>query len=336
MAAITVVTTTFNRPDYLRVALTSLLAQTFTDWEVLVCDNANDSRVSELLAELDDKRLVYVPRETNLGLMHNALEGFKAAQGEFIVKLDDDDAFHPDFLARTFAALRDHPEAVLAFTDVAYMDSEGKALSNHQAFQDGLREYRAFGAGLIRPFLDVVLTGLALNAALLRRDAVDWGNLIEEASTSYDLHILLEACGDYTAAYYIPERLVEYRVHPGGDTARRLIVLQEGALAAVEHALASPKGYDRATLTRMVRTLSVGLAREYLREGRTGDALQVVRPALRSGIDVEVARLTALSLVPGKVASRIVEARGRRWAEQAGLNPQDELAGRSSTPVTDA
>lgn len=321
MAAVTVVTTTFNRPDYLRAALMSLMEQTFADWEVLVCDNANDTRVAELLSELDDERLIYVPRPTNLGLMHNALEGFKAAQGDFIVKLDDDDAFHPDFLARTVGALRDHPEAVLAFTNVEYMDGEEKALPNYQAFQDGLRDYQAFGAGIIRPFLDVVLTGLALNAALLRRDAVDWANLIEEADTAYDLHILLEACGDYTAAYYVPERLVRYRIHPGGDTARRLIAQQEGALTVVEHALSSTKGYDRATLARMVRTLSVGLAREYLREGQTRDALRKVGPVLRQSIDPEAARLAALSLVPGRFASRMATARGRQWADQAGIGP---------------
>ena len=112
MAAVTVVMPTYLRQEYLKEAIDSLVAQEFSDFTALVCDNANSEETRELVASYGDERLVYVPRPQNLGLVRNCLEGFRAARSEFVTKLDDDDAFEPGYLARTVEALRAHPDDV--------------------------------------------------------------------------------------------------------------------------------------------------------------------------------------------------------------------------------
>ncbi|HHX48661.1 MAG TPA: glycosyltransferase family 2 protein, partial [Brevibacterium sp.] len=135
----TVVTTTFKRPDYLRLALQSLADQTFEDFTCLVCDNANEPEVAELVASFGD-RFEYVGRPENLGLVGNALAGFQAATSEFAVKLDDDDEFDERFLELAIGALREHPNAAVSFGDLRYVGPDGEFLPAKQALEDGSRE----------------------------------------------------------------------------------------------------------------------------------------------------------------------------------------------------
>lgn len=317
MAAVTVVVTTFARPDYLRVALDSLRAQTLADFKALICDNAADERVAQMIRDMNDERLIYVPREQNLGLMRNAIEGFKAADTEFVTKLDDDDEFFPEFLEKTVEALRRFPEAVVAFGDMQYMGPEGESLPKLQAFYDEVRGYHALeSGGFYRPCLPLVLNGtIALNAAVLRTDAVDWAELNDQTETSFDFHILLEAAAGNTACYYVREPLVRYRLHPGADTSQRIVRQITGRAMAVRHALDSTKVYDRGMLTRDLARVGLDFCRHLLREGRRREAWQALRPALAECWKPEVFRLAILALLPTSLSRAVAERRYRSWEE---------------------
>ncbi len=115
--AISVIVPTVDRPQLLEVALRSILAQTFQDFEIVVVNDAGPP-LGDLLARLGSARIRYVENAQRRGHSGARNAGLRAARGRYVAYLDDDDTFHPDHLATLMAALADGRHAV------AYSDAE--------------------------------------------------------------------------------------------------------------------------------------------------------------------------------------------------------------------
>ena len=100
MAFITVVIPTYNRHVLLQRAVRSVLAQEHEDFELVVVDDASPDVTQDVVESIRDSRVRYLRREKNgsAGAARNT--GVKAARGEWICFLDDDDEYLPDYLRR--------------------------------------------------------------------------------------------------------------------------------------------------------------------------------------------------------------------------------------------
>lgn len=96
---VSVIIPVYNVERYLPRCLDSVLAQTFTDFEVLCVDDSSPDNSAEILAQYakQDKRIKIIKQE-NQGLSGARNTGIKAAQGEYIYFLDSDDCIHPQTL----------------------------------------------------------------------------------------------------------------------------------------------------------------------------------------------------------------------------------------------
>jgi hypothetical protein len=90
-------------------AVRSVLAQTWTDWELVVVDDASTDATPAVLASFTDARLRTLRNPHNLGLTRSLNLGLRASRGRYIARLDADDTCHPDRLARQVAYLDAHP-----------------------------------------------------------------------------------------------------------------------------------------------------------------------------------------------------------------------------------
>lgn len=91
MAVVSVVIPTYERDDILPRALDSVLEQTFADLEVLVVDDNSQDDTSEIIDSYSDNRLEYIRHSENLGANAARNTGIRAASGDYIAFLDDDD-----------------------------------------------------------------------------------------------------------------------------------------------------------------------------------------------------------------------------------------------------
>ncbi|MCL2074988.1 MAG: glycosyltransferase [Betaproteobacteria bacterium] len=116
---ISVIMPLFNRAHLVGEAIESVLAQTFTEWElVIVNDGSTDNslHVARGYAERDQR--IRVLDQQNGGLVAARNNGIAAARGEYIFPLDDDDKISPDALSELFAAAR------LGLGDVIHSETE--------------------------------------------------------------------------------------------------------------------------------------------------------------------------------------------------------------------
>lgn len=129
---VSVVIPLYNTERYIEETLRSVLAQTFTDFEVLVIDDGSRDSGPRLAASTGDPR-VRVIAQLNRGLAGARNSGIRYAVGEFVALLDADDAWHPDKLARHVAAFDADPELGLSFSASQLVDDDGRDLAMVQS-----------------------------------------------------------------------------------------------------------------------------------------------------------------------------------------------------------
>ena len=103
---------TYNvRHEFLREAIDSILAQTFTDFELIICDDCSPlGAPDEVIQSYNDPRIRYVKNEKNLGISANTNKMIGLARGEYIAQMDNDDIALPQRLEKTCAYLDSHPD----------------------------------------------------------------------------------------------------------------------------------------------------------------------------------------------------------------------------------
>ena len=96
-----VVIPTYNRADIIAKSLDSIYSQTYTDWEIIVVDNASTDNTAEVIAKyLDKGKLRYIVNEKNYERSYSRNKGMKLATGDFVSLLDSDDVLYPDCLQK--------------------------------------------------------------------------------------------------------------------------------------------------------------------------------------------------------------------------------------------
>jgi glycosyltransferase involved in cell wall biosynthesis len=106
MPLVSVIIPTHNRADVLGRAVASVLAQAWTDFELIVIDDGSTDHTAAVLAEFDDPRLTGMHQE-NKGVSAARNLGIRASSGRFIALLDSDDYWLPGKLARQLAFMRE-------------------------------------------------------------------------------------------------------------------------------------------------------------------------------------------------------------------------------------
>jgi len=108
-ALVTIVIPTYRRPAMLREALESVLAQTFTNYRVLVCDNASADDTERVVTSFNDPRIGYHRHSQNIGGQQNWKYALTSATTKYVALLEDDNLYLPHHLADAIDALERHP-----------------------------------------------------------------------------------------------------------------------------------------------------------------------------------------------------------------------------------
>ena len=95
---------------FLREAIESVLKQTFADFEFLLLDDCPEDDREKVVRSYDDKRIVYLKNERNLGITASRNKLIDLAKGEYLAVFDHDDICRPERFAKEVAYLDAHPE----------------------------------------------------------------------------------------------------------------------------------------------------------------------------------------------------------------------------------
>ena len=125
---ITVFIPVYNREKFIGEAIESILAQTFSDFEILLVDDGSTDHSVDKIRSFSDSRIRLVCHEENLGIPKTRNKGVELARGQYMAMLDSDDRAYPNRLEKQLAFLDAHPEYAQVGSWCRMIDAQGRIL----------------------------------------------------------------------------------------------------------------------------------------------------------------------------------------------------------------
>jgi glycosyltransferase involved in cell wall biosynthesis len=204
----------YNGSDYIAESINSVLAQTYDDFHLIVCDNCSTDNTEEIVRSFKDPRIEYVRNEENLGLVGNANRCLEYANGEYVNIFHHDDIMMRDNLALKVRVLDDHPKVGLVHSDLFLIDEAGETL-NLLKFKDAKRDYIENGIETFQRYIMNMPIGASffIGAVLVRRECyLQLGGYNPKLPNTNDSEMWMRILLFYNAAC-IGRPLVKYRLH---------------------------------------------------------------------------------------------------------------------------
>lgn len=205
------------RLEYLRQAVASVLAQTWTDWRLVVSENGAEPgrAVAEVLAPYArDERVVHSPTRADLSAAGNNTRLIRTGDAPYVALLHDDDWWEPGFLERRVRFLDEHPDCAYVFGGNILVGPDNEEIG---------RSSPALGAGrhLPQAYVPLLLRreGMPMPpTALVQRsayEALDAGFDERFPGWDYDMHLRLAV---RAPVGYLDVWDSAFRIHPQQDT----------------------------------------------------------------------------------------------------------------------
>lgn len=302
---VSIIIPTYNRPRLLTEAIGSALGQTYRHIEVVVSENAGPEVSEAVCRSFGDERVRYRRNARNLGIAGNIREASKCARGVLVAHLHDDDILEPEFVERLLPGMTTSNAVVVGFGDHSVTDVAGTIdPGSTQRFRRKWKRDQ-LSAGIHQPFLQIGLVNRSIApTCLIRKDAVAWDDLVDEAGSTYDWYLWYLLGRDGGAANYVSEPVYRHRLHGGQETAAR-VRMGEGFLFCVRAVLEDPRVRSVASsLQDLLTSALAGHGMGLVRIGRRTEGRAALREALRRGAGPGVRMRLALSYAPWTIGVR--------------------------------
>ncbi|MEL7419598.1 MAG: glycosyltransferase [Cyanobacteria bacterium J06555_3] len=199
---ISIVITVYNREQYLAQAIESVLAQSYTDFELLIWDDGSSDRSVEIAQDYAarDKRIILIAHE-HLGLGWTLKKAIAATSGRYFGWVDSDDILHPGALQETLSVLNDRADIGMVYTEYQVMNEKGNIGAKGKRCQIPYSSQR------------LLIDFMTFHFRLIRRSVYDEvGGVRPEFDTAEDYDLCLRL-SEVTQIAQIKKPLYYYRLH---------------------------------------------------------------------------------------------------------------------------
>lgn len=200
---------TFNDSGYIGESIKSVLNQTFTNWELIIFNDASTDDTGTIIKKFiqKDNRIKYFKNSKNMGLVVNLIKGISKSGGEFIARIDGDDTWlDRDKLKKQIEFLVENQEYGLVGSWARVIDSENNIVSftKNPVTDHDIRRY-------------YLMENCFFHSSVMIRKTVyeKAGGYDPNIKTAEDYDLWLRI-GKISKIYNIPEYLISYRINPKG------------------------------------------------------------------------------------------------------------------------
>jgi glycosyltransferase involved in cell wall biosynthesis len=305
--AVSIVTAAYNVSQYIAETLDSVLAQTFSDYEIVVVNDGSPDtvRLEEVIQPYRD-RIVYLKQE-NQGVSGARNAGIRAARGEYIAFLDGDDLWEPTFLEKQVGEFRRRPDLDLRYADTTMF---GDTALNGRSFLSLCPSERPVDLDALLAQRATVIT----STTVARRQALLDAGLFDEGLRhveDFDLWCRMAAAGkqlDFT-----PERFGRRRVAAGLSSNAVAMTACRIAVYNKNRSLPGISAQHIAIIDSKVKEseaeLELRLGKQHLAAREYAAALRHLRTANRYFRRPKLSALIAVLSVAPRVASLLSQHR---------------------------
>lgn len=209
---ISIILITYNRSRFISEAIESVLAQSFSDWELLIIDDASTDDTRKIIENLieTEKRIKYFFNKTNIGISKSRNMGLSLAQGKYIAIIDSDDIWDDsNKLKSQYNFLENNRDYALLGGGVIVINQNGQEIKKY---------YNPESDEKIRKKMLIKNPFAHSSVMYLKKAAVDLGGYDPKLKTleDYDLYLKI---GAKHKLYNLKKYFSKYRVHSGNISA---------------------------------------------------------------------------------------------------------------------
>lgn len=214
MVRVSVVMPSYNHERFIAQAIDSILCQTMSDLELVVVDDCSRDNSNAIIASINDPRLRHVALHENVGACEAMNIAISHCTGEYIAVCNSDDVWEKHKLKRQLALIETMPEVGAVFSDVTWINDDGKELKGAELpqFANVFAQPNRSRFGWIRNLIE---SGNCLchPSVLIRRKVYDtlgtYNNMLRQLP---DLDMWLRVVQAYEI-HVMRDRLVRFRIH---------------------------------------------------------------------------------------------------------------------------
>lgn len=214
-AKVTIAIPTYNRAQLLKVTIESVLAQDYSDFGVVVLDNASSDDTQTLVRSFADRdrRVTYIRNETNIGMLGNWNRAIEVNSSPYLSLFHDDDVMLPGFISESVLALDAHPRAAFSFTLTRHVDFNGTPL--YQLDAGNVPEGVIAGLDYLKLSVSGRRFFIQTSSVLMRAQALAVVGSFDSphAKHTIDFNLYCRLAARFDVAF-VRKELVHIRVHP--------------------------------------------------------------------------------------------------------------------------
>lgn len=185
---ISIITPVYNSEKYIADTINSVLAQTYTNWEMLIADDCSSDNSAEIIKKYTDSRIKYFRLETNSGAAIARNKALEKAKGNYIAFLDSDDAWKPEKLEKQLKFMM---EKDVGFSFTGYEIIRDK--KNKIVEVPNTVNYDQFMKNTIIGTLTVMLSRKHVGEVRIvdvkkDHDSMTWAKLLRQGNIAYGLN----------------------------------------------------------------------------------------------------------------------------------------------------
>lgn len=326
---------TYNRTDFLRQSIESVLAQSFTDFELIISDNASQDSTVAIIHSFGDPRIVYQRHEKNIGLVNNWNSCLTAARGEYITIFHDDDLMLPDNLTLKVNALDLNENVGLVHSNFHIMDGNG-SITKESAHFIGPQDFMEASPTFLRNSL-LGFNRVNPPSAFIRKECFSkLGGFNSGLHFTPDFEYWMRISLHYDVLY-LGKPLIAYRMHHSvGWTSSEYFTVIEGMegrytnvkglseeysarriiLQQTKRILSDWKNTDRQARKHMIDSLNFFVEKSYIDRGKRGTALRSILQVCQTFpdllLDASMAKLIVKALVGRRMMGTLKGLLGKR------------------------
>lgn len=208
--------TTFNRPEFLKECLQSILTQTYADFEIIVGNDYQGQPITGESLGFIDPRIIFINHPENIGPIKNANYLLNSSKGKYFTWLADDDVYEPGCLQAIYSALLSADQCRCVFTSyrygLEYVEMPNICTGKVEVL-DGAEFLRRYLAREIR-----TLGCYAVYEADYIRQLGGMKHLGSGKFSPYSDNLLVIQSAALPKVAFIPDELVFYRTHSSSNS----------------------------------------------------------------------------------------------------------------------
>lgn len=243
---VSIITTTYNRANYLKEAIDSIRNQTYDNWELIIVDDNSIDNTRALVQACikKDKRIKYLKNKTNLNVSRSRNRGLKQAEGDYVAILDSDDFWcDKNKLKKQVSFLELNKTYSLIGGGVIIVDSNGKELKRYLNLEKDVD---------IRNKI-LLKNQFCHSSVLYRKNIIDnLGGYSKNINLGEDYDLWLRI-GEESKFANINEYFVKYRIHNANVSIKDRLRIMNKNLEIIEIYKSTYPNYKLAKLRRVSR-----------------------------------------------------------------------------------